>query len=87
MTRMKTAILGYIDKLFDFLLSVDAVKSVCNDYRIGGSSTSGADFRDDLGYLKTFIDFCGSRKLPDGQKEKIHIITPLAVGCTAKGVF
>ncbi len=45
-------------------VSVDAVKSVCNDYRVGGPSTSGADFREGLGYLKAFIDFCENKKLP-----------------------
>lgn len=49
-------------KLYE--VSVDAVKSVYNDYRVGGPSTSGADFREDLGYLKSFIDFCESKKLP-----------------------
>lgn len=45
-------------------VSVDAVKSICKDYRVGGPSTSGADFREGLGYLKAFIDFCYSKKLP-----------------------
>ncbi len=45
-------------------VSVDAVKSICKDYRVGGPSTSGADFREGLGYLKAFIDFCDSKKLP-----------------------
>lgn len=45
-------------------VSVDAVKSVCTDFRVGGPSTSGADFREGLGYLKAFIDFCNSKKLP-----------------------
>ncbi|MDE6660020.1 MAG: xylann 1,4-beta-xylosidase [Eubacterium sp.] len=49
-------------KLYE--VSVDAVKSVCSDYRVGGPSTSGADFREGLGYLKAFIDFCDSKKLP-----------------------
>ena len=49
-------------KLYE--VSVDAVKSVCNDYRVGGPSTSGAAFREGLGYLKAFIDFCDSKKLP-----------------------
>lgn len=49
-------------KLYE--VSVDAVKSVCPDLRVGGPSTSGADFRDGLGYLKDFISFCGSKKLP-----------------------
>lgn len=49
-------------KLYE--VSVDAVKYVCNDYRVGGPSTSGADFREGLGYLKAFIDFCDSKKLP-----------------------
>lgn len=45
-------------------VSADAVKSVCNDFRVGGPSTSGADFREGLGYLKAFTDFCNSKKLP-----------------------
>lgn len=49
-------------KLYE--VSVDAVKSVCPDFRVGGPSTSGADFRDGLGYLKDFISFCDSKKLP-----------------------
>lgn len=49
-------------KLYE--VSADAVKSVCKDYRIGGPSTSGADFRENLGYLKSFIDFCKNEKLP-----------------------
>ena len=49
-------------KLYE--VSVDAVKSVCYDYRVGGPSTSGADFREGLGYLKAFIDFCNCKKLP-----------------------
>ena len=44
--------------------TVAAVKSVCADYRVGGPSTSGADFREGLGYLKAFIDFCASEDLP-----------------------
>jgi xylan 1,4-beta-xylosidase len=48
-------------KLYE--VSVDAVKSVCEDFRVGGPSTSGADFREDLGYLKEFINFCDSKKL------------------------
>lgn len=49
-------------KLYE--VSVDAVKSVCKDFRLGGPSTSGADFRDDLGYLKAFIKFCEENNLP-----------------------
>ena len=49
-------------KLYE--VSVDAVKSVCEDFRIGGPSTSGADFRENLGYLKAFIRFCEEMKLP-----------------------
>ncbi len=49
-------------KLYE--VSVDAVKSVCEDYRVGGPSTSGADFRENLGYLKEFIKFCNNKKLP-----------------------
>ena len=47
-----------------YRISVDAVKSVCKDYRVGGPSTSGADFREGLGYLKAFIDFCTREHLP-----------------------
>lgn len=49
-------------KLYE--VSVDAVKSVCKDLRVGGPSTSGADFRENLGYFKAFIDFCSSKNLP-----------------------
>lgn len=49
-------------KLYE--VSVDAVKSVCKDLRVGGPSTSGADFRENLGYLKAFIRFCEEKKLP-----------------------
>lgn len=56
---------GTQEEYFKFYeISVDAVKSVCNDYRVGGPSTSGADFREGLSYLKAFIDFCVSKKLP-----------------------
>lgn len=48
-------------KLYE--VSVDAVKSVCRDYLVGGPSTSGADFRENLGYLKAFIDFCSNKNL------------------------
>lgn len=47
-----------------YRVSVDAVKSVCSDYRVGGPSTSGADFRDNLNYLKAFINFCDEENLP-----------------------
>lgn len=49
-------------KLYE--VSADAVKSVCNELKIGGPSTSGADFREDLTYFKEFIDFCESKQLP-----------------------
>ena len=45
-------------------VSVDVVKSVCSDYRVGGPSTKGTDFRENLGYLKAFIGFCDDKKLP-----------------------
>lgn len=45
-------------------VSVDAVKSVSKDFRVGGPSTSGADFRENLDYLKSFIDFCSKENLP-----------------------
>lgn len=47
-----------------YRVSVDAVKSVCSDYRVGGPSTSGADFREGLGYLQSFIRFCDENQLP-----------------------
>lgn len=47
-----------------YKVSVDAVKSVCKDFRVGGPSTSGADFRENLRYLKSFIDFCSNENLP-----------------------
>lgn len=49
-------------KLYE--VSVRAVKSVCPDYRVGGPSTSGADFRENLRYFKAFIDFCREKCLP-----------------------
>lgn len=45
-------------------VSLHAVKSVCPDYQVGGPSTSGADFREDLNYLKAFIQFCAQKNLP-----------------------
>lgn len=47
-----------------YRVSVDAVKSVCSALKVGGPSTSGADFREDLQYFKSFIDFCSQNKLP-----------------------
>lgn len=44
--------------------SVKAVKAVDSRLKVGGPSTSGADFRDDLNYLKAFIGFCSENKLP-----------------------
>lgn len=44
--------------------SVRAVKRVNSGYRVGGPSTSGADFRDDLHYLKEFLAFCEKKQLP-----------------------
>lgn len=44
--------------------SVNAIKSVDTELKVGGPSTSGADFRDDLNYLKEFINFCGENNLP-----------------------
>ncbi len=44
--------------------SVKAVKSVDPELKVGGPSTSGADFRDDLNHLKAFIGFCSENKLP-----------------------
>ena len=47
-----------------YRVSAEAVKSVSKAYRVGGPSTSGADFRDDLNYLKAFIAFCHANSLP-----------------------
>lgn len=44
--------------------SVTALKSVCDCLKVGGPSVSGADFREDLNYLKAFIAFCEKKKLP-----------------------
>lgn len=49
-------------KLYE--VSVDAIKSVCGRYRVGGPSTSGADFREGLGYLQAFLRHCEERNLP-----------------------
>ncbi len=47
-----------------YAVTVDAVRSVCPKYRVGGPSTSGADFREDLGYLKEFLRHCSERRIP-----------------------
>lgn len=44
--------------------SVHAIKSIDPALKVGGPSTSGADFREDLDYLKTFIKFCVQNNLP-----------------------
>ena len=44
--------------------SVRAIKAINPCLRVGGPSTSGADFREDLGYLKAFIEFCAQNYLP-----------------------
>lgn len=44
--------------------SVHVIKSFCKELKVGGPSTSGADFREDLAYLKDFIRFCSSKNLP-----------------------
>lgn len=49
-------------KLYE--VTADAVKSVCENYLVGGPSTSGADFRENLSYLKAFIEFCSNKNLP-----------------------
>lgn len=47
-----------------YTVTAEAVKSVCPDYKVGGPSTSGADFRDGLGYLKEFIRYASENHLP-----------------------
>lgn len=47
-----------------YTVTAAAVKSVCPAYRVGGPSTSGADFREGLGYLREFADFCAENHLP-----------------------
>lgn len=47
-----------------YAVSVHAVKSVDGRLAVGGPSSSGADFRDDLNYLRAFLDFCARKKLP-----------------------
>lgn len=37
---------------------------MCENYLVGGPSTSGADFRENLSYLKAFIEFCSNKNLP-----------------------
>ncbi len=49
-------------KLYKY--SVNAIKAIDKDLLVGGPSTSGADFREDLGYLKDFIKFCEKKNLP-----------------------
>ncbi len=49
-------------KLYKY--SVNAIKVIDQDLLVGGPSTSGADFREDLGYLKDFIKFCENANLP-----------------------
>lgn len=43
--------------------SVRAIKAVDPDLKVGGPSVSGADFREDLNYLKAFIAFCADNQL------------------------
>lgn len=45
-------------------VSVRTIKNICPDLRVGGPSTSGADFREDLHYLQEFIGFCQKHNLP-----------------------
>lgn len=47
-----------------YQVTVKAIKSVDKRFAVGGPSSSGADFRDNLNYLKAFIDFCSAEKLP-----------------------
>lgn len=49
-------------RLYEY--SARAIKAIDPSLRIGGPSTSGADFREDLGYLKAFIAFCAQNRLP-----------------------
>lgn len=44
--------------------SANAIKDIDKDLRVGGPSTSGADFRENLGYLKEFINYCDKNNLP-----------------------
>ena len=47
-----------------YQVSADVIKSFCMELKVGGPSTSGADFRENLAYLKDFISFCDRRNLP-----------------------
>lgn len=40
-----------------------AIKDIDKRLAVGGPSSSGADFRDNLNYLRAFIDFCSEKKL------------------------
>lgn len=49
-------------KLYKY--SVLAIKGVDKRLSVGGPSSSGADFRDDLNYVKEFIKYCSENELP-----------------------
>lgn len=47
-----------------YKVSAKAIKSVDERLSVGGPSSSGADFRDNLNYLRAFIKFCYEENLP-----------------------
>lgn len=47
-----------------YKVSAKAIKSVDERLSVGGPSSSGADFRDNLNYLMAFIKFCNKENLP-----------------------
>lgn len=47
-----------------YKVSAKAIKSVDERLSVGGPSSSGADFRDNLNYLRAFIKFCDKENLP-----------------------
>ncbi len=49
-------------KLYKY--SVNAIKAIDKDLLVGGPSTSGADFRENLSYLKDLVKFCENENLP-----------------------
>lgn len=44
--------------------TVNTMKNLNSNLRVGGPSVSGADFREDLTFFKDFIEFCRRKKLP-----------------------
>lgn len=44
--------------------TANTIKGISKALRVGGPSSSGADFREDLAYVKAFIKFCSEKKLP-----------------------